>query len=88
MNKKILVTKLLKFIYKTNFDYKRSNFGDMILIAIFIFTLGFGKVSALMVMLLVFALRSIYEFDILKRLEVISEEENKIKDEEIIENVR
>lgn len=92
MNKKTLLIKIAEFIHKTNISYKKSNIVDMAMILLFIFMLAFGKITALVIMLLTFILRAIYEFDILERLGVIDEEEtskiNKFNDKENIKNTK
>lgn len=89
MNKKTLLIKIVEFIHKANITYKKSNIADIWLIVLFVFILAFGKITALIAMVLAFALRAIYELDILERLGVIDEEEeNKTNDDKIAENVR
>jgi Ca2+/Na+ antiporter len=82
MRKKALLIKIVKFIHRANLTYKGSNIGDMAMIVLFVFILAFGKITALIAMVLAFALRAIYEFDVLERLEVIYEEENNKKDDD------
>jgi Ca2+/Na+ antiporter len=89
MNKKNVLIKIVEFIHNANIKYKKSNSGDMAMIILFVFVLAFGKTTTLIVMVLAFALRAVYEFDILKRLGVINEEENNKKnDEQNFENIR
>jgi len=88
MNKKTLVIKIVEFIHKANIKYKKSNIGDIWLLVIITFMSIFGMLEMLFTIIIVLCLRAVYEFDILERLGVIDEEENKTNDEEIIKNVR
>ena len=89
MKKKTLLIKIVECIHKANIQYKKSNNGDMAMIVLFVFILAFGKITALIAMVLAFALRAIYEFNILNRVEVIDEEEtNKKNDDQTFENIR
>jgi len=89
MNKKTLLIKIVEFIHKANIKYKKSNIEDIWLLMFITFMSLFGMLTVLLTIILIMCLRGVYEFDILKRLGVINEEENnKINDDEIIENIR
>ena len=89
MNEKTLLIKIVEFIHKANIKYKKSNTGDIwLLVILTIISSMFGMLGIMLTILLVLCLRAVYEFDILERLGVIDEEENKTNDEEIIKNVR
>ena len=88
MNKKTLITKILEFIYKANEKYKKSDIGDVWVIIFITLMSSIGIFIMLLTIILVLCLRGIYEFDILKRLEAINEEENKKNNDQGFENIR
>lgn len=90
MNKKTLVIKIVEFIHNANVKYKKMDIGDIWLLCILtIISFIFGMLGTMITILIVLCLRAIYEFDILKRLGVINEEENNKKnDEQNFENIR
>jgi len=88
MNKKTLVIRIVEFIHKANIQYKELNNNDIWLLILITFMSMFGMASTIITIFLFMGLRSIYIFDILKRLGVIYEEENKTNDEEIIKNTK
>ena len=77
MNKKTLLIKIVEFIHNANIKYKKSNIGDIWLLIILTLIGSISGIIGIMItMLIVLCLRAVYEFDILKRLGVIYEEEN------------
>lgn len=85
MNKKTLLIKIVEFIHKANIQYKELNNSDIWLLVLITFMSIFGMASIIITIFLFMGLRSIYIFDILKRLGVIDEEESdKTNDEKII----
>jgi hypothetical protein len=87
MNKKTLVTKILKLIYKANIFYKKSPVGDIVLLALITIMISIGPFSAFSAILIIIVLRGVYELGILERLGVIYEEENKKDDDQNSENI-
>ena len=88
MNKKTLLLTIVEFIHKANIQYKELNNNDIWLLVLITFMSMFGMASTIITIFLFMGLRSIYIFDILEKLGVIDEEENKTNDEETIKNVR
>ncbi len=81
MNKKPLLIKIIEFIHKANIVYKKLNNSDIWLLVLITFMSMFGMVTTIITIFIILGLRSIYIFDILKRLGVIYEKENKKDDD-------